>query len=47
LIAVLVWLRANERISARVLGFSLFWDIVFRRRVFARRRVGMVRGGIV
>jgi hypothetical protein len=46
LIAVLVWLRANERISVSVLDISLFWDMVFRWRVFARRRVGMVHGAI-
>jgi hypothetical protein len=26
----------SARISVRVLGISLFWDIIFRRRVFAR-----------
>jgi hypothetical protein len=47
LIAVLVWLRAMERISVRVLGMSLRGGIVLGRRMFARRRVRMIHHEIV
>src|SRR5450755_4981612 len=47
LIAVLVWLRAMERISVRVLGMSLRGDIVLGRRLFARRWVHMIHHEIV
>jgi len=47
LIAVLVWLRAIDRISVRVLGMSLRGGIALGRRMFARRRVDMIHHEIV
>jgi hypothetical protein len=47
LIAVLVWLRASDRISVRVLGMSLRGGIALGRRMFARRRVDMIHHEIV
>src|SRR5271163_4043891 len=40
LIALLVWLRAIERISVRVLGIALGGAVVVRSNIFARRGIG-------
>src|SRR5438270_10424181 len=45
LIAVLVWLRAIERISVMVFVISVFMRVW--RDVFARRCVGMIDSGII
>jgi hypothetical protein len=49
LIAVLVWLRASERISVMVLGFGIALDksFVFRPDMVARRSIDAIHGGIV
>jgi hypothetical protein len=45
--AVLVWLRASERISVRVLGIAGFRRVRFGTGIFARRGIGMVHGEIL
>jgi hypothetical protein len=44
LIAVLVWLRASERISVRVLLRKV---VIFRLGMFARRRTDAIPGEII